>query len=240
MNTELTIIIPAKNEVANIRKLLKSIAKQDYLKTHRVPIILADAESEDGTRLEASLTALEYELNLMVIPGGLPAKGRNAGAKLATSRYLLFLDADVELEDPELIGNAITAMRLKYLNCVTTDIHSPDDRQSQLAMGFVNICQRCSRFLGIPFATGMFMLFERAMFMHLGGFREDALFAEDYMLSKRVGWNRFRVISGGIRTSNRRIKKMGLWRLTKLFFTILFQSHRETAFKADRGYWSPY
>src|SRR5271155_5815116 len=240
MNTELTIIIPAKNEAANIRNLLKSVASQDYLKTHRVSMILADAESEDGTRLAASIAALELGLSLMIIPGGLPAKGRNAGAKLATSRFLLFLDADEMLEDSALICNAITAMRRKYLNCVTTDIHCPDDPKSKLAMSFVNLCQRCSRFVGIPFATGMFMLFDRAMFNHLGGFREDALFAEDYMLSKLVGWTRFRVIPGGIRTSNRRIKKMGLWRLAKMFFAVAFQSHRESAFTADRGYWDSY
>ena len=220
--------------------MLKSIAEQDYLKTHNVAIILADAGSQDGTGMAASIAALEFGLRLMVIPGGLPAKGRNAGAAKASTRFLLFLDADVELEDPQLIGNAIIAMRRKYLSCATTDIHCPDDPKSKLAMGFVNLCQRCSRFVGLPFATGMFMLFDRAMFNHLGGFREDALFAEDYMLSKLVGWNRFRVIAGGIRTSNRRIKKMGLWRLAKMFFAVAFQSHKESAFTADRGYWDSY
>src|SRR5271154_6140919 len=100
MNTELTIIIPAKNEAANIRKLLKSVAEQDYLKTHRVSMILADAESDDGTRLVASIAALEFGLSLMVIPGGLPAKGRNAGAAKASTRVPLFPEPGVKLRAP--------------------------------------------------------------------------------------------------------------------------------------------
>ena len=39
---------------------------------------------------------------LEVIEGGLPSVGRNAGARLATTPYVLFLDADVELPEPYL------------------------------------------------------------------------------------------------------------------------------------------
>ena len=41
-----------------------------------------------------------------------------------------------------------------------------------------------------PFATGMFMLFDREVFWELGGFNEKALFAEDYLLSKGVSTSR--------------------------------------------------
>ena len=239
MNTELTIIIPAKNEAANIRKALRSVAGQDYLKTHRVSVILADAESSDDTRDAAWWAASDYGLGLTIIPGGLPAVGRNAGAELATTRYVLFLDADVELEDPALLTNALDEMQAKALHCLTTDIYVTTPATywwSRLAFIFTNICQRGSRFLGIPFASGMFMLFDRDAFLRLGGFREDAMFAEDYMLSKLVGWKQFRVIAGGVRTSDRRMR-MGAWRLAKLFFGTAFLAHKESTFTKDRGYW---
>src|SRR5271170_3871884 len=210
---ELSIIIPAKNEAVNVRKVLRSIAMQDYLQTHKVQIILADADSTDGTTTLAYMATLEFGLTLMVIGGGLPAKGRNNGARCAAGRYLLFMDADVELEDSSLLTAAVGEMRAKALHCLTTDVHVTDPMYfwSKYAYHFTNVCQRCSRFLGVPFATGMFMLFDREAFSRLGGFREDAMFGEDYMLSKLVGWKRFRVIPGGVKTSVRRMR-MGFWR----------------------------
>ena len=49
-----------------------------------------------------------------------------------------------------------------------------------------NAVQHVSPRLRKPFATGMFMLFEREKFNQLGGFDERALYAEDYLLSKQV------------------------------------------------------
>src|SRR5271154_646880 len=122
MNTELTIIIPAKNEEKTIASLLRSLASQTY-KVYDCKIILADAGSTDHTvdtaRLLASrLNLLQFE----VIPGGLPAVGRNAGAALAKSRYVLFMDADIKIASYTLIERCIQEMRAKGLHCVTTDI----------------------------------------------------------------------------------------------------------------------
>ena len=238
-NSELTVIIPAKNEAKAICNLLRSLERQTY-KMYQVPIYLADAGSTDGTADLARFIA--SRLNLLefhVIKGGMPAVGRNYGAFNSASRYLLFLDADVELEDPTFIESAIEEMRAKGLHCVTTDIHCIGDFKSQLAYAVVNIFQRGSRFLGTPFSTGMCMFFDRKVFEHLGGFNEEAQFAEDYQLSKQIGWRRFRVIPGGVKTSDRRFQKMGFWRLTKLFLQTALFSHRESQFTKDHGYWEP-
>jgi len=190
---------------------------------------------EEATRLAARANLLFFE----VINGGLPAVGRNAGAKLATTRYLLFLDADVVLEDTHFIEETIAEMRARGLHCATTDIHCPQGSwKSRLAYGISNFYQRGSRFFGTPFATGMCMFFDRKVFEALGGFREDALFAEDYLLSKQVGWRRFRVLPGGVATSDRRMRKMGYWRLARLFLTTALLSHRQGQFTKDHGYWN--
>src|SRR5271157_6440252 len=205
MNTELAIVIPAKNEEKNIANLLRSLERQTY-KMYTVPIFLADADSTDHTRDTATLLASRLNLlGFKIIPGGLPAVGRNAGAKLAKTRYLLFLDADVVLEDDTFVERVIQEMRAKGLHCATTDIHCPTGNwKSKFAYSISNFYQRGSRFFGTPFATGMFMMFDRHIFNDLGGFHEGALFAEDYLLSKQIKWNRFRVIGGGVETSDRR------------------------------------
>src|SRR5579864_5710166 len=94
---ELTIIIPAKNERPLLPILLNSLCRQDYPRMQHTKVFVADAGSTDGT----PEVALGYRgrLDLEVIPGGLPAAGRNAGAKRAVTEYVLFLDADMELRD---------------------------------------------------------------------------------------------------------------------------------------------
>src|SRR5262245_9687595 len=94
MNTqrELTIVIPAKNEAILLPRLLRSLEQQDYPAMPAVKVLVADAASTDGTP-EIALRTCDY-LDVEVIPGGLPAVGRNVGARLAHSRYVLFLEPD--------------------------------------------------------------------------------------------------------------------------------------------------
>ena len=49
MGAELTIVIPAKNEVAMLPRLLDSLARQDYEGMAETRVIVADAGSTDGT-----------------------------------------------------------------------------------------------------------------------------------------------------------------------------------------------
>jgi Glycosyl transferase family 21 len=88
-----------------------------------------------------------------------------------------------------------------------------------------------------PFATGMFMLFEREVFWKLGGFNEGALFAEDYLLSKDVAASKFRIIKGKVLTTNRRFQKLGHGRMVFMFFQTMLHSWDEDYFLRDRGYW---
>src|ERR1700744_5008156 len=83
-------------------------------------VLVADAESTDGTR-EIALGFCD-RLKVEVVKGGLPSVGRNAGAKLATTKYVLFLDADVELPEPTLLRRALWRMERRNLHLATTNI----------------------------------------------------------------------------------------------------------------------
>src|ERR1700737_4642496 len=122
MNEELTIVVPARNEERLIGILLDSICSQNYERIRSTRIYIADATSTDGT-VERAL-GYSDRLPISIIPGGLPAEGRNAGAGLASSRYILFLDADVELGDHGLVRRAVEQMRRRQLHCATTFIRS--------------------------------------------------------------------------------------------------------------------
>ncbi len=88
-----------------------------------------------------------------------------------------------------------------------------------------------------PFATGMFMLFDREAFWALGGFNEKALFAEDYLLSKGVAGRASGLSAGKIWTTNRRFQKLGHGRMVWMFFKTMMHSWNDKYFLRDQGYW---
>jgi len=235
MGAELTIVIPAKNEVEMLPRLLTSLAMQDYGGISATRVIVADAGSTDGT-VEVALSFRD-RLRVEVIEGGLPSVGRNAGARLAVTPYVLFLDADVELAEPTLLRRAMWRMRRRKLHLVTTNIACREGSffDDALYMGN-NFMQRVGAVLK-PFATGMFMLFDREAFWVLGGFNERALFAEDYLLSKGVARTRFRIVRGKVLTTNRRFQKVGHWRMVWMFFKTMLHSWNDKYFLRDQGYW---
>ncbi|HVZ19264.1 MAG TPA: glycosyltransferase [Terriglobales bacterium] len=232
----MTIVIPAKNEARNLPHLLTSLSRQDYPLLPATRVFVADAGSTDST-IEVALSFAD-RLLISVIPGGLPSIGRNAGARRATTPYVLFVDSDIELADPTLLRRAMEKMTRKQLHCLTTDIRCKDGRLiDQLMFRGSNAVQHFASFTK-PFATGMFMLFDRAKFNKLGGFDESVHYAEDFHLSKRVSPLRFGIVKGHVLTSNRRFKAMGYTKTARMFFTTAFHTFDRKYFERDHGYWN--
>jgi glycosyltransferase involved in cell wall biosynthesis len=197
-------------------------------------VFLADADSTDGTRDIARNYADRVQIE--VIPGGLPAVGRNCGARRADSSYVLFIDADIELADPTLLRRAVATMNAKQLHCLTTNILCPSGK---VLDGFLYGCSNALQYLSRlhkPFATGMFMLVDTARFRELGGFDERALYAEDYQLSRRFARRRFRSIRGGVYTTNRRFAKMGRGAIIRMFVNTALRSGSRAHY-ADSRHW---
>jgi len=84
----LSIIIPTLNEEKFLPHLLISLKEQTF---KDFEIIVADNNSTDATR------SIALKSGAKMVEGGLPARGRNNGAKVARGEWLLFLDADVIL-----------------------------------------------------------------------------------------------------------------------------------------------
>jgi glycosyltransferase involved in cell wall biosynthesis len=221
-------------------RLLTSLHKQDYPLIANTRIFLADAESTDRT-VQATLE-FSRRLAITIIRGGLPSVGRNNGARLSASRYLLFMDADIELADPTLLRRAVQLMKEESLHCVTTDILCRGGGWRDRTLYALNsAAQRLSRFHR-PFATGMFMMVDRTRFEELGGFDAEALYAEDYQFTRQIQCSRFRVIRGGIYTTNRRFLKMGHITIVRFFLKTALHSSRPDYFrsKLHQAYWEAY
>ena len=238
MNTasDLTIVIPAKNEAALIPRLLESLIRQDYEAMRNTRVLVADAGSTDGT--PEMVMSFKDRLRVSVIPGGLPAKGRNTGAALADTRYVLFVDADVELASDSLVRRTLDLAQRKQLHCVTTSIICRDGKPlDKLLYAGNNFFQYLST-VHRPFSTGMSMLFEKKRFDDLGGFHEQVGFAEDYMLSQQVARSKFAIVRGGVYTTNRRFHRMGHFRVARLFLTTALNYRNKNYFLRDHKYWA--
>ena len=234
---ELSIIIPCKNEKKYIGSLLYSLSKQSY-DIHNTPIFIADAKSTDTTLKVIKKCKKKYNLKIKVIRGGLPPFGRNAGARHCKSKYILFIDADMYLSDNELIKRSISLIKKKSLSCVTTNIYCKGDILANVLYFLNNCAQKISNYFS-PYATGMFMLFERKRFFSLKGFDEKVICgAEDYHLSKKLRKKEFDIVPGHILTTNRRFKKIGYLKVALSFIKGAINSNNKKYFYKDNGYWS--
>lgn len=99
-------------------------------------VFLADAGSTDGTQ-ELAMSFAGH-LNIEVIPGGLPSVGRNSGARRASTSYVLFIDADMELKDTTLLRRAMELAEPRKLHCVTTNIWCSQGSTRDRVLYFAN------------------------------------------------------------------------------------------------------
>lgn len=233
MKDKLTIIIPCKNEENYIGKCLQLISNQISVDIDDVEIIIADAGSTDGT-LDI-IKSFKNILNITVIKGGLPAIGRNLGAKQAMTEYLLFIDADAEIYDNEMILKSYQKMEKNKLDLLASMLNS-----HHVIVKFLykinNIIIRLSK-LDKPFAVGIYMMMRKDVFTRLGGFPEDVMHCEDYLLSKRVERKKFGIINKDVYSDNRRFKKMGYLNMVGYIFKNIVNRNNYDYFKKDINYW---
>ncbi len=98
----LSVIIPTYNNRAALARTLPPLLAQDF-PADQFEIIVLDDGSTDGTReMVTSLTA-PVPVHYHWQPNRGRSAARNAGARLARGRILLFLDSDI-LAGPELLG----------------------------------------------------------------------------------------------------------------------------------------
>ena len=232
-NLELSIVVPCKNEERYIGKLLNSLEKQNY-PIEKTKIFIADANSTDDTINEIKKNK---KLDVQIVKGGMPSVGRNNGAKLCKSKYILFIDADIELEDRNIIKNSVELMKKDELCCAATNIKCKNGNFLDNILFFNNhIIKKCSRYF-LPYANGAYMMFERKKFWELGGFDDKINYAEDYFLTKKLKSKEFGIVKGKVYTTNRRFKKIGYGKTIINFVKTAIKSGNEEHFYKDNGYW---
>lgn len=173
----LTIVIPTKNEEAFLPTLLSSIRRQTLQPDE---IIVADAGSKDRT------CEIAREFGAKIVDGGMPGAGRNRGAATARTEMILFLDADVELRDPEFLEKAVGEMLERKLDLATCDVFPLSDQYiDHFLHKAYNTYARAWGSL-YPHAPGFCMLTRRSLHEKIGGFDEEVTFCEDHDYARRA------------------------------------------------------
>jgi glycosyltransferase involved in cell wall biosynthesis len=203
ISDKITIVVPCKNEENYIAHLLMHLRQQSIGNTR---IIIADC-STDNTR--EVIEIMKGELNVEVIDGGPVSLAKNNGARLVTTPYILFIDADVRFFKYTVIQDAVNLIESKNLDLVGLNIKCYDkDLRAKVGFTAFNLINHALKHFS-PFAVGAFMLTRRDRFEEYGGFPENLLTSEDYFLSKKYSPRKFKIIRHHFGQDSRRFKKMG-------------------------------
>jgi glycosyltransferase involved in cell wall biosynthesis len=203
LSNKITIVVPCKNEENYIHHLLDDLRLQDIGDTK---VIIADC-STDNTR--QVIRDNSSSLNVEIIEGGPVSFAKNSGAKLVTTPYILFIDADVRFFKNTVIKDAVDKMEYKNLDLVGLNIKSYDkDIRAVIGFTLFNIINHILKFFS-PFAIGAFMLTRRDKFEEYGGFPEKTVTSEDYFLSRMYSPKKFKIVNHYFGQDSRRFKKMG-------------------------------
>lgn len=206
----LSIIIPTYNEEECLPVLLESIKQQDF---SDYEIIVADADSKDNT------VKIAEEYGCIVVEGGMPAVGRNNGAKVAKGDYLLFLDSDLKLTE-DYLAKVIYEFKMERLGIAITQMKplskkTEDKLLHDLANLFMISVEKIK-----PHGAGCYgIIAKRELHERCGGFNEELTFGEDTEYIERLAKKeRFKVLRNAkIGVSTRRLEEEGLATLAKQY-----------------------
>ena len=206
----LSIIIPTYNEEEYLPILLDSIKSQSF---DDYEIIVADANSTDKTREVAE------SYGCTVVDGGLPAVGRNNGAKIAKGEYLLFLDSDLELTE-DYLRNALYEFRMERLGIAITQMTPMSNKiEDKIFHDFANYFMISVEKIK-PHGAGCYGIIARKeLHDRCNGFDEDLTFGEDTDYIERLAKiEPFKVLRNAkIGVSTRRLEEEGIETLIKQY-----------------------
>jgi glycosyltransferase involved in cell wall biosynthesis len=231
MNDLLTIVIPCKNEKDNIYECIGFIAKQVGFAGTKVIIADTSDEADSLNFLKYTKDDYRYSLNIELIKGGFPAKARLEGSKLVTTPYILFLDADIMLQNKFVLGECLS------YNTDLVTVPFQTEKGFNWIFRLFDIQQRISNWIGTPFAVGGFQLWKTESYWKTGGYDETHLFAEDYWVSQRAESMKIHNTKG-VWTSARRFKNKGFFYMLILSIKCYINRNNTDFFRNHQNYWN--
>jgi glycosyltransferase involved in cell wall biosynthesis len=177
-----SIIIPTLNEESVIADTILRLKNKLTLEHE---IIISDGQSKDNT-VEIARKYADKVVSYTGEKRQTIAQGRNDGAKAAVGEFLVFMDADCTIEDPDhLFNHAITEFGSNpKLIALTSWLKVSPDKATladKIIFGAQNIfCITMNDIFGMGFSSGgEFQMMRRETFVKLGGYNEKLVASED-------------------------------------------------------------
>ena len=170
---EVTVVVPTRNETANIRRFLASLPPE-------LSVVVVDSSDDDTA---AAVARHRPDRTLIIRARVNIATARQLGALAAETRWVLFTDADVMFHPAYFARLAEVILDPAAAGIVgakgTVDGYDGYHRWFLRGQGALMA-------LGIPAATGSNMLVRRDVLERLGGFDPELSVNEDSELMFRV------------------------------------------------------
>lgn len=177
---QFSVIIPAKNEEANIGRCIDSIVNVDWDRS-QYEIIVVDNGSSDRTVAIAREKGAQVYVKPELTISGL----RNFGAFNSSGKILAFLDADCAVDRRWL---AAASLYLNTTDCVAA-FGSPvvvPDGGTWVQNAWFNVRGKPDLVIDVDWLESANLLVKREMFVSIGGFNEALVTCEDYDLTQRL------------------------------------------------------
>ncbi len=235
MAVDYSLIIPAYNEERWLPATLAALQQAMSALPWQGELIVVDNNSTDAT----ATLARQHGAQVVFEPYNQISRARNAGARMAQGRYLVFVDADTHIP-PELLAGALH--NLETGQCcgggATVQFDTALSAAGRLGLAAWNTLS--SR---LKLAAGCFVYCRREAFDAVGGFSEAVYASEEIWLSRRLRrWGRqrgqaFCIISAyPAHSSGRKMDWFSSWQQAGLLLLmILFPFF--VRFKRLCGFW---
>jgi len=207
-----SIIIPTLNEELYLPRLLEDLQNQNH---NDFEVIIVDGGSQDKTMMVPVHFPL-LKIRLYQTKKSNVSTQRNCGARKSRGKYLVFLDADSQINRSFCSKLKTVIKKRPGLVFIPKILSDNKALHYKLIVKLTNIVVEASQFLPRPFSSGGSMIWEKNFFHLIGGFDEKLFLAEDHnVIEKAVIWGvRARYLDNvKIIFSLRRIEKEGRLRL---------------------------
>ena len=213
----LSFVVPAYNEEKYLAPTLAAIHEAARAAGEPYEIVVANDDSSDATAQVAQAGgARVVNVHKRQIAGT-----RNAGAAAAKGEWLVFVDADTQV-NADVVQGAVQALRDGAVAGGALVRFDGGPRWVQWTTPIVVFI-----FRKVKWAAGCFLFARRDVFEKVGGFDERFYASEEIHLSralKRHG--RFVMVEASVTSSARKAETHSAWTMLKLVASILVRGEK--------------